>query len=65
MKSLISAIKVFLSDEEGATALQYWVMVALIAAAIVAIVYFVGQSVKEAFGMVCNALANVTNASFC
>lgn len=63
MKSLISSIKVFLSDEEGATAVEYGVMVALIAAAIVAIVFFVGQSVKEAFTMVCNALKNVTNAS--
>lgn len=63
MKSLISSIKGFLSDEEGATAVEYGVMVALIAAAIVAIVYFVGQSVKDAFTMVCNALKNVTNAS--
>ena len=59
MKSSISVIKEFLRDEEGATAVEYGVMVALIAAAIVAIVYFVGQQVNEAFHMVCNALANV------
>lgn len=63
MKSLISATRSFLHDEEGATAVEYGVMVALIAAAIVVIVYFVGQSVKEAFTQVCNSLKNVTGAA--
>lgn len=63
MKSLITAIKGFWHDEEGATAVEYGVMVALIAAAIVVIVFFVGQQVKEAFNMVCQSLKNVTNAS--
>lgn len=61
MKNLISAIKGFFWDEEGATAVEYGIMVALIAAAIVIIVYFVGQQVKQAFTDVCNAMANVTN----
>lgn len=65
MKNSISAVKDFLRDEEGATAVEYGVMVALIAAAIVVIVYFVGQQVKEAFNQVCNALKNVTNVGSC
>lgn len=63
MKSLISAIKGFLRDEEGATAVEYGVMVALIAAAIVVIVYFVGQQVKEAFNRICVSLKNVVGGS--
>lgn len=65
MKSSISAIKAFLCDEEGATAVEYGVMVALIAAAIVLIVYYVGQQVKDAFNMVCTALQNVTGGGGC
>ncbi len=61
MKSSISAIKAFLRDEEGATAVEYGVMVALIAAAVVTIVFFVGQSVKNAFTQICVSLKNVTN----
>lgn len=60
MKSLVSAVKGFLFDEEGATAVEYGIMVALIAAAIVIIVYFVGQQVKNAFERVCAALNNIT-----
>lgn len=63
MKNLISAIKGFLGDEEGATAVEYGVMVALIAAAIVVIVYFVGQQVKTAFTQICEALKNVVGGS--
>lgn len=65
MNSFISAVKGFFFDEDGATAVEYGVMVALIAAAIVTIVYYVGQQVKDAFGIVCNALKNVTNAGSC
>lgn len=63
MKSSISAIKGFLRDEEGATAVEYGVMVALIAAAIVTIVYLVGQQVKEAFNRVCVSLRNIVGGS--
>lgn len=61
MKNLISAVKGFLRDEEGATAVEYGIMVALIAAAIVIIVFFVGQQVENAFARVCDALDNITN----
>lgn len=63
MKSSISVIKDFFRDEEGATAVEYGVMVALIAAAIVTIVYYVGQRVNDAFSRICNALVNVVNGA--
>lgn len=63
MNSLISAIGAFFYDEEGATAVEYGVMVALVAAAIVVIVYFVGLQVKEAFNKVCTSLANLVGGA--
>lgn len=39
----------FLKDEEGATAVEYGIMVAAIAAVIVAVVYVVGGKVNDAF----------------
>lgn len=63
MKSLVSAIERFFCDEEGATAVEYGVMVALVAAAIVVIVYFVGLQVKEAFNKVCTSVANLVGGA--
>lgn len=59
MKNLILGIKGFLRDEEGATAVEYGILVALIAVAIVAIVAIVGQQIRNGFSMVCNALRGV------
>lgn len=42
-------IKRFLMDEEGATAVEYGIMVAAIAAVIVAVVFVVGEKVDNAF----------------
>ncbi len=63
MKSLVSAVELFLRDEEGATAVEYGVMVALVAAAIVVIVFFVGLQVKEAFNKVCTSVANLVGGA--
>jgi pilus assembly protein Flp/PilA len=41
-----------LSNERGATAVEYGLMVALIAAVIVAVVGFLGQEIDEAFNEV-------------
>lgn len=49
-------IRNFLSDEEGATAVEYGIMVALIGAAIVVIVGTVGDSLVALFGRVDTAL---------
>lgn len=46
----------FLKDEEGATAVEYGIMVALIAVAIVTIVGTVGDKLANTFTTVSNAL---------
>lgn len=53
---LTHAIKSFWQDEEGATAVEYGIMVALIAAVIVVAVGEVGQKVLTAFEAVRDAL---------
>lgn len=58
MKSRISAIELFLRDEEGATAVEYAIMVASVATAVVVIVYFVGLQVVEAFNKFCTLIVN-------
>lgn len=49
-------IQNFLSDEEGATAVEYGIMVALIAAAIVVVVTGLGTSLNGIFGDVTTAI---------
>lgn len=63
MKSLVSAVKGFLRGEEGATAVEYGILIALIAAAIVIIVYWVGKNIQEAFNVVCKSLTNLVGGS--
>lgn len=45
MKKLMN----FLMDEEGATAVEYGIMVAAIAAVIIAVVFVIGSKVENAF----------------
>ena len=52
MKKLIS----FLKDEEGATAVEYGLMVALIAAFILLTVKFLGGKVESTFNNVATAM---------
>jgi pilus assembly protein Flp/PilA len=52
MKKLMS----FIRDEEGATAVEYGLMVAAIAAVIVTIVFTLGGQVNTAFTTVSNAI---------
>jgi pilus assembly protein Flp/PilA len=49
----------FLKDEEGATAVEYGIMVAAIAAVIVTIVISVGGKTNNAFNKVDNALTGI------
>jgi len=46
-------------DEEGATAVEYGLMVALIAAVIVATVMLLGEQLNDAFGIVTGQLGGV------
>jgi len=52
MKRLIG----FFRDEEGATAVEYGLMVAAIAAVIVAVVFLIGTEINDAFKAVLDEL---------
>ena len=56
MKKLIG----FIRQEEGATAVEYGLMVALIAAVIIAATQLLGTSTRDAFNTVGNAIDAVT-----
>jgi pilus assembly protein Flp/PilA len=53
---MLNQIKRFVKEEDGATAVEYGMMVALIAAVIVGIVGTLGGKVLTAFTTVSNAL---------
>jgi pilus assembly protein Flp/PilA len=57
MKELWKAMKGFMRDEEGATAVEYGVMVALIIAICVVIITVLGQQIRNAFSAVNNAVS--------
>ena len=59
MKFLAKHIKEFAADEQGATAVEYGLLVAAIAAVIVAIVVSLGGQINGAFKKVSDGLAPV------
>ena len=56
MSKFISAVRTFMSDEEGVTALEYGMIAALIAAVIVGVVGDLGDDVAAAFTKISDAL---------
>lgn len=50
----------FIREEEGATAVEYGILIAVIAAAIVVVIMMVGLQIESVFNRVCQVLANVT-----
>lgn len=56
MKSYFQKLQAFFGDEQGATALEYGLMAALIAAVIVLAVTAIGQRVDLAFGKIRDAM---------
>lgn len=56
MSKFISAVRTFMSDEEGVTALEYGMIAALIAAVIVTVVSDVGKGVEGAFKKIADVL---------
>jgi pilus assembly protein Flp/PilA len=55
-----SAVGRFLADQRGATAIEYGLMVTLIAVAIMSIVFTTGQNINSTlYGHITNALANM------
>ena len=55
---MINTIKSFLSDESGATAIEYGLIAALVSVAAIAALGSVGNSLKDIFGVVSNELGN-------
>ena len=56
MKFLVEKVSDFLVDEQGATAVEYGIFVALIAAVIVTLVSNIGDKLKTAFQSILTAL---------
>ena len=56
MKSFISGIKSFVRDEEGVTAIEYALIAALLAVAIITAVSTLGGKVSNTFTKVGNSL---------
>ena len=51
------------NNEEGATAVEYGLMVAAIAAVIVLVVFLLGGVVKDKFNQTCGAINGTTGAA--
>jgi pilus assembly protein Flp/PilA len=56
MTKLISAARSFVAGEEGATMVEYGLMVALIAAVCIAVVTTLGTNIQAKFQSVSNAI---------
>lgn len=57
MKQIASSVRSFLHDEEGATMVEYGIMIALIAAVCVGIITTVGTQIQAAFTNTSNSIA--------
>jgi pilus assembly protein Flp/PilA len=60
MNALIQGFKNFWNDEEGATAVEYGLMVALIAAVIIAAVTLIGTNLNVVYNFIATALTTAT-----
>jgi len=60
MKLFINFLSNFLKDEEGATAVEYGLMVALIAAVIILAVTGLGTDLRDKFTSVASAVSNAS-----
>lgn len=56
MSTIISAVRSFIADEEGVTALEYGMIAALIAAVIVGAVSALGDQVEATFTEITTAM---------
>jgi pilus assembly protein Flp/PilA len=60
---MINKLLDFFRDEEGATAVEYGIMVAAIAALIITVVMVVGQQTNRAFDIVADNMAELPTGS--
>jgi Flp pilus assembly pilin Flp len=58
----LTAARTFVTDEDGASLVEYSLLVALIAAASIAVLYNLGQEVVYIFGASNNSVSTVSNA---
>lgn len=58
MKALMKKVQTFLADEQGATAVEYGLMIALIAAVILVTVGLLGTELNTKFNTVMEAVKN-------
>jgi len=56
MKDLFTKVKTFILDEEGASAVEYGLLVALIAVVIITAVTLLGQNLSNTFTNVANTI---------
>lgn len=63
MKQLFSATRRFLRDEQGVTAIEYGLIAALIAVAVIVTVTAVGNQLSGVFSNICEKLKNVASGS--
>ena len=56
MSTVVSAVRTFIADEEGVTALEYGMIAALIAGVIVLAVSALGTEVSNTFTKIANAM---------
>jgi Flp pilus assembly pilin Flp len=56
MVKLSAAVRAFLVDEEGATLVEYSLLVALLAAASISILYSFGQNIRGLYSQINNAV---------
>lgn len=61
MDKLVLASRNFLSEEEGVTAIEYGLIAALIAVAVIATVYLVGQELDKVFKAIKDCLITPAN----
>ncbi len=59
---MLTRIRTTLRREEGASAVEYGILVAAIAAVIVAVVFILGTKVKAAFQTTCSSMTNVSGS---
>jgi len=60
MKNFLSSVTNFIREEDGASAVEYGILVALIAVAVVITVAAVGQQLNTVFQKVQNCLTNTS-----
>jgi len=65
MKNFLSSVTSFIREEEGASAVEYGILVAAIAAVIIIVTLIIGAQVENAFNRVCKALGAISGGLAC